>query len=336
MKKKFLLLVLAIFFLVGCATVKDEKPKDNYYNDNKELISCLENELTAHIVTELKSATDIPLNTFTRFENKVDYYKGAYSDDDNMFAIVQSNESVVLEDFDSYFSSKYDVYQTYYIVDGTKVYIRSDKNDVDLKELKKCGSGESVSFEEIDLDSKVINKLSKTKKVNIKIVDTTFGSIKDKSVIDEVLDIISKSKQYKGVIFTCDGSAISFEMYDSNDELIDSITVWADGRVMPDSISRGCEYYIVPSKFDIEKFIERETDYVFYTLGGFSTDKDTDDFLYEDDDYKYYVKHANSNDVTIRFNTNGLTMKLKYALKNDYIKPKQLVNYSELIIRREK
>lgn len=336
MKKKFLLIVLAVLFLAGCATVKDEKPKENYNNDNKELISCLENELNAHINIELRNVVDIPLDTFTRFENKVDYYKGAYSDDDNMFAIVQSNESVVLEDFDSYFSSKYDVYQTYYIVDGTKVYIHSDKNDVDLKELKKRCAGDSVSFEEIDMDSKVINKLSKTKKIDIKIVDKIFGSIKDKSVIDEVLDIISKSKQYKGVIFTCDGSAISFEMYDSNDELIDSITVWADGRVMPDSISRGCEYYSVPLKVDIEKFIERETDYVFYTLGGFSTDKDTDDFLYEDDDYKYYVKHANSNDVTIRFNTNGLTMKLKYALKNDYIKPKQLVNYSELVIRREK
>jgi len=140
MKKRELFLLIIgtlIFALTGCNN-EDKSDKDNEKVDDKNLIVCLTNTLGGYIVTEKNEFNDISLDDFTNKIDKVMYYKASYTDENNMYALVKTNEREVIKDFDLYFSNKYDIYQTYTINDDIYIYIHNNLNDMNLDELKKC------------------------------------------------------------------------------------------------------------------------------------------------------------------------------------------------------
>ena len=101
--------------------------KENY-NDLKDIyndinfMSCLVNQTGAYITSEISELKDMPISTFTTNEDEILYYKSSYTDNGNIYTILKTYDSEVIRDFDKYFSSKYDIYQTYSVNDSTDIY----------------------------------------------------------------------------------------------------------------------------------------------------------------------------------------------------------------------
>lgn len=190
--------------------------------------------------------------------------------------------------------------------------------------------------ESINVD--VINALSQTNKIIIKMNNKNLGTITDTTVIGEILDILSNASN-NNEIFNCDGHSIDFKMY-QNDKLIDTIYVWTHNeRVIPASIHKGCSYYYVSqNNKSIKKIIEEQTDFIFYTIYDYTEVCDTSlELIYEDNNYKYYFDCIKSNNVFIKFETSNLKITLKEALNKKYITPSELLKtYPDLLIKKAK
>lgn len=315
--------------------------KENYmdlkeiYNDIN-LLTCLVNQTGAYIMSEISELKDIPLSAFTTNEDKILYYKSFYTDNENIYAIVKSNDFETIRDFDKYFSNKYDVYQTYFINDNIYIYVHNKLNDIDFSDLKRCSSNlNKINTEDVKrIDSKTIEKLNNTNKIIINSGANKLGTIKNQEVINEIINIIADSKQY-GDAFLCDGHSFEFSMYSDN-TLIDIIYVWGDGsRLIPESIHGGCSYYKT-SNDNIMEIIERETDYVSYSLFSLSDSCEELEKIYSDEKYNYYFNCKEYGKMLIKFNTKYLKMNLRYALDNNYITLEHLSAYDEMIIKEEK
>lgn len=348
MKKTILTLILLGFIILaftGCSKKEDKIKQDIPENDNKELIACLENELGAYLVTESDTLVDIPLSDIKNSDQKIEYYKGVYASrhPKNRYVIISPKDGLYEADemkyFDKYFYQKYPIYQRKDVTNGgITIYIHNENNDVDLDSIVKTCTKKSDSIEGKSLPSKTIDKINDTKEIIIKSNNKDLGKITDSKKINELLEAISTSKQY-GDAFLCDGNAFDFEMYDKNGKFIDTIHVWGDGsRLIPKSISEGCSYYVITNDFDIRKFIEDETHFVFYGLSDFSTScNKVEEVIYEDADYKYYLDCQKSDEFLIHFGLTNQMMTLKYALTNKLINAETVHNdYPELLLRKDK
>ena len=347
MKKRLLTILLWLFIVIeisGCS--KSKQNDNNERNDQinqQEILSCLENELGSYIVTENATLKNLPLKEITDKEDKIAYYKGYVADANNMYVIYTGTityEYDVMKDFDLYFSEKFPVYQKYLFNNGIYILIHNTFNDIDFNALKKNCNKNSLEKENIkNIPSNILNKIEKTNKIVIKSGTSELGVITNKDKIANILDIVSKAEQYSirgsEVAYLCDGSAFTFEMYKDN-KLIETINIWYDGnRIMPESISGGCDYYTLPNEVtDFREIIENETDYLFYGISDYDLDCVSDkELIYEDDNYRYYLECQKSDKVLINFNLSNITMTLKDALNNGYINPKQME--ADAILKKE-
>ncbi len=345
MKKKIIAIMFCIIVflgLTGCSSKESKKSDQEIHQerDTEELYSCLENELSGYIVTEKSSLDILPLEDITNKKDKINFYKGFIANKNEVYIIFEMEdpqESEVLESFNKYFSNKFEIYQKYFFGNNAYIFIHNKNNDVDFKEIfNKCNQKKSLE-EGKSMPSKTIEQLKKTKKINIKIADEMRGTIDKEETIYEILNIIENAKMY-GDNFLCDGTSISFDMYDDKENIIDTVLIWSDGRLIPDSLSKGCGYYSSPSGHkDFKKIIEEETDFIFYNLST-STQKCQKDkiFIYEDEKYKYYLDCKERGNMNIHFTSTYLTMSLSYALNNKYINIKQLEMYDDLFIKEKK
>jgi len=340
MKKKLfglLVIVCLSVILTGCHS---DIADNNTNIDKKQMLECLEQELGGFLVTEKDSLESIPLNSITDKTDHIIYYSGVKANEDNMYLILETSVSEweVMRDVELYFSKKYSTYQSYDIpYQGIKIYFHNFFNDVNFDDLKQKCMKSSVTDGK-SLPSKTSNKLDKTNRIVIKSNDQEVGIIRDGEVINEILEIISNSKQY-GDTFLCDGYGFEFEMY-SDDNKIDTIYVWGDGnRLIPKSLHNGCSYYSISQESsDLRKIIEENSNYIFLNLLDYSElCEDQLELIYEDEKYYYYFPCQKSDQVFLHFELNYLTMPLKYALQHHYINPEYIERYdSDLLIKVEK
>lgn len=345
MKKISLTILLCgiiILSVTGCGKKSQEPDKKETADYDKELVQCLENELSSHLVTENDSLIEIPLSEIkNKDKEKFAYYKGMYASNhpENKYVIVFPKNGTydfyVMKDFDKYFYEQFPIYQEGDISSVT-FYIHTPENDIDFEDIaNKCIVSDN-SKDSKSIPTKILNKLNNTTKVVVKSFNSELGTITDKNKLSEILNAISGSRQY-GEAFLCDGNGFEFEMYDNDNKLIDTIYVWGDGkRLIPSSIHDGCSYYSTSNSIDLRKIIEDGTDYVFYSLLDFrDNENQKQQLIYKDDKNSFYLKSENTNEVLVRFMLNNKTMSLKYALENKYISIEKVVSkYPELLIKQ--
>ena len=223
---------------------------------------------------------------------------------------------------------------TIIIIVSLGITITGCENDNNLNNEKN----NKILSETIDND--IINKLSSTDKIIIKMNGTNkiLGTITKTDTINEVLDIIKNSKII-GEVCNCDGYHFNFQMF-SNNKLIDSIHIWTNNeRVMPASIEQGCAYYnVTTNNKTLKNIIEENTDYLFYTIYDYSENCDSaQELIYEDNQYKYYLNCIKSDKVFIEFTTSNNKITLKEALNKKYITPSKLLEtYPDILIKKKK
>lgn len=308
-------------------------------SSNYRKLKYLEKELNGYMLPE-KERVDIPLSEITDKSDKIVYFNGVKTNDENIYIIVETDmtyEWEVMRDFELYFAKKYPIYQSYNIPNtGIYIYSHNSSNDIDFEEIQSKFSNSNLSdMDGEKIPSKIINKLSETNKIVIQSGDTKIGTITNKKSISEILEIITTSKQY-GDVFLVDGHSFDFLMFNDKNELIDTVYIWRDWeRLVPKSIEGG--YYLITNKnYDLREIVSRETDYVFYVLLDYSEDYEGEqELIYETDKYKYYLKGKKSDEVLISFSLTNLTMTLKYALNNNYITLEELEEYSDDLLMKE-
>lgn len=304
-----------------------------------EIISCLENELGGYLVTEHDNLIDIPLSEIKNVNTeKIEIFKGKYASNhkDNMYFIVfpknGTYESDVINVFDEYFSKKFTTYQILSSPIIPTIYIHTEKNDIDIKKItNKCVINNSKQNSK-SIPTTTINKINKTNKIIIKSGEKELGIVKDTDKVKEIIDAISSANKY-GDVCLSDGHEFDFEMYQDS-KLIDTIEVWTDGRrVLPKSI-KGC-YYSISNGTDLRKIIERETDFIFYTILDYSdTCAEALELIYENNNHKYYLRCIKSDKVMIKFMIDNKVMSLKSALDNNLISADKIASeYPDILLK---
>lgn len=336
--------VVAILGFVGYVAdnpKKDEVPTEEI---NQELYQCLEHELEKYIALENEELIEIPLREIKDKDvEKIAYYKAVFASNhpENVYVMVYPLDGIydadVMKDFDKYFYEKFVIYQESTSSSGPTIYIHTESNGIDFKELwNSCSTNNDIK-ERKKIPSKIVKKLDDTTKIVVNAGENELGIINDPNKVIEIVNAFSSGKQY-GSAFLCDGHSFDFEMYDKDDKLIDTIYVWGDGnRFIPSSISGGCSYYFVSNDTDFRKIIEEETDYVFYNLRDYSNNCDMfEELIYSDGEYSYYLPCKKSNEVLVSFALTKRIMTLKYALNNNYLSALKVASeYPDTLIRKK-
>ena len=118
--------------------------------------------------------------------------------------------------------------------------------------------------ETVYVESEIIDNLKNTVRVDIRELteDKIVGTITDSETINELIDAISTSS-YSGSDCLADAHQMELEMYDENDNLLDTIDFWPNiERIRPENSSNKC-YFNVQGENTIKNIIESETDYKF-------------------------------------------------------------------------
>ena len=330
-------LIIAIIVLIIFSKGTYGKIRDNELDKRNEeiILDCIVNKLNDSIFSENNLSKEISLNTFTNKDSKIDFYKALENNQDSMYAMVKTYDYEVIRDFDLYFSSGYDIYQTYTFLDNVYIYVYSKNNKINFDDLGVCNNSE-FDLGEKDIKSinkKVVQKLNDTNKIIIKSGNKKLGIIKNESVIDEILNIITNSKRY-GNNFLLDAHQFEFEMYDELNNVIDTIYIWNDGvRLNLKSIGGG---YYFTDNLDLRELIERETNYIFYNLYNLTDSCKELELIYEDDKYNYYLNCKEYGTMLIKFDLTNMKMKIKYSLDNNFITISHLSLYDNMILKIEK
>ncbi len=316
---------------------EDNKATEDY---DKELVQCLESQLGGYLVTETDELIEIPLSEIKSSDKeKIAYYKGVYASNhpNNIYVMVfpknGTYESSVMKDFDKYFYNKFSIYQTYESPLTPTIYIHNQDNDVDFKDIvNKCVVKNSKDGK--SLPNNTLDKINNTTKIVIKSNQKELGTINDKDKLTKILNAIKSSKQY-GEACLADGYAFDFEMYDTDNNLIDTIYVWGDGNRLISKDMKGC-YYLISNGTDLRKIIEEETEYIFYGILDYrDNDNQKEQLIYKDDKNSYYIKSDDTNEIAIKFMLNNQIMTLKYALENKYISAEKVASeYPDILIKK--
>ena len=102
--------------VTGCDKEENNIQKEEY---NEELVSCLENQLGAHILSEQDDLEEIPLSDIKDSDESISYYKGyrASQNPDNLYVLIVWKDKIYsfdeIKEVEEYFYSKYDEYQEY-------------------------------------------------------------------------------------------------------------------------------------------------------------------------------------------------------------------------------
>ena len=338
---------LAVFGVLIYEKNNEETIPDEVNNPeekiNEELLKCLNNELGAHILSEQDDLVEIPLSDIIDTDENIVYYSGYYASNnpDNKYVLTVWKNKTYSSDtnkyFEEYFYKNYDVYQTYDISsEGISIYIHNSFNDVNYNEIiNRCVEKNMPEVRETMPDG-ITEKIKDTKEIIVKKSnDDYLGVIEDAETINKIIDIIASGKQY-GDVGMCDYHTLELALRSADNEVIDTIKLWSSGnRLMPESISSGCSYYITDD--DLREIIEDKTDYRFYGIMHNSAETE-DDYIpiYSDNNYTYYLSHLNKDDILIRFTLTNQTMSLEYALQNGYILASQVADEYPDILKRER
>ncbi len=342
-KKLLSIFIFSIITLgaIGCDNKNQEPIKPTTEDYDKKLMQCLESQLGGYLVSETDDLIEIPLSEIkNNDQDKIAYYKGVYASNhpDNIYMMVfpknGTYESNVMKDFDKYFSDKFSVYQTYESPLTPTIYIHKENNDVDFKDVVSKCIVKNTTEDSKPIPDNTLNKINNTAKVVIKSNQKELGTISNKEKLSEILNAISSSKR-SGDACLADNYSFEFEMYDKDNNLIDTIFIWRDGyRLIPKSIN-GC-YYLISNNTDLRKIIEEETDYIFYNILDYrESESQKEQLIYSDNKNSYYLKSDNTNEIAIKFMLNNQIMSLKYALENKYISAEKVANeYPEILIKK--
>ena len=118
--------------------------------------------------------------------------------------------------------------------------------------------------ETVYVESEIIDNLKNTVRVDIKELteEKIVGTITDNKSINELIDAISTSS-YSGTDCLADAHQMELEMYDENNNLLNTIDFWPSvERIRPENSSNKC-YFNVQGENTIKNIIESETDYKF-------------------------------------------------------------------------
>ena len=118
--------------------------------------------------------------------------------------------------------------------------------------------------ETVYVESEIIDNLKNTVRVDIRELteDKIVGTITDSETINELIAAISTSS-YSGSDCLADAHQMELEMYDENDNLLDTIDFWPNiERIRPENSSNNC-YFNVQGENTVKNIIESETDYKF-------------------------------------------------------------------------
>ena len=118
--------------------------------------------------------------------------------------------------------------------------------------------------ETIYVESEIIDNLKNAVRVDIRELteDKIVGTITDSETINELIAAISTSS-YSGSDCLADAHQMELEMYDENDNLLDTIDFWPNiERIRPENSSNNC-YFNVQGENTVKNIIESETDYKF-------------------------------------------------------------------------
>lgn len=118
--------------------------------------------------------------------------------------------------------------------------------------------------ETIYVENEIIDNLKNAVRVDIRELteDKIVGTITDSETINELIDTISTSS-YSGSDCLADAHQMELEMYDENDNLLDTIDFWPNiERIRPENSSNNC-YFNVQGENTVKNIIESETDYKF-------------------------------------------------------------------------
>ncbi|HIS12480.1 MAG TPA: hypothetical protein IAB40_05150 [Candidatus Onthocola stercoravium] len=118
--------------------------------------------------------------------------------------------------------------------------------------------------ETIYVENEIIDNLKNAVRVDIRELteDKIVGTITDSETINELIDAISTSS-YSGSDCLADAHQMELEMYDENDNLLDTIDFWPNiERIRPENSSNNC-YFNVQGENTVKNIIESETDYKF-------------------------------------------------------------------------
>lgn len=354
-KKKILIILFCGIMLLGITGCKnkneevkpapteenrEEEPTEIY---DREMMECLEEQLGGYLVGESDELIDIPLSEVKKSDQEViGYYKGAYASEhpDNMYMIVYPKsgfyDTFELLDFEKYFFDRFPLYQTSEIPHIPSIYIHNADNDVDFRYIEnKCLPKKHTEKGEF-VPSETLDKINTTTKIVMHYGGTEIGTITEKGKINEILSIISHSKRYSNECIQEDGYGFEFDMYNSNNEIIDTILIWSNGEVLMPSSNMSCHYFI-PSDVNIRKIIEEESSYQFYLLLDYreNTDETEQTLIYQDGKNSYYLNSKNPEKILVKFTLNNKTMTLKQALEDKYISPDKVINdYPDMLIKK--
>lgn len=118
--------------------------------------------------------------------------------------------------------------------------------------------------ETVYVESKIIDNLKNTVRVDIKELteEKIVGTITDNKSINELIDVISTSS-YSDTDCLADAHQMELEMYDENNNLLNTIDFWPSvERIRPENSSNKC-YFNIQGENTIKNIIESETDYKF-------------------------------------------------------------------------
>ncbi len=307
---------------------------------DEEYFKCLESALGGYLVTEKDDLIEIPLSEIKKNgTDQILYYKGAYASlhAANRYMLVYPKDGIyennITKEIDAYFYNQYGTYQTYMIPSGPILYVHNSNLDVSFSNILKMCTKKNPSLKETEIPSSIPEKLKETKKIIIQTDGTEIGAITDTSKIQEIQEAIASGKRY-GDVCLADNYRFTFLLYDSENHLLDTLYVWNDGNRIGTN-ETGC-YFHVTNGFDFKKLIEEETDFTFYTLIDFR-EEETDNlqFLYQENQNRYYIKSANVSDIRILFLINNQIMSLQSALEKKYISAEKVASdYPDILIKK--
>lgn len=109
---------------------------------------------------------------------------------------------IYMQDFDLYFSKKYNTFQLFDFASSIYVYLYNNENNTSKSELLMSYQVQNLEEMKIEnLPSKTIDELSKTNSIIIKKGSSKLGKITN-NVIEQILNYISMSKQYEENLWT--------------------------------------------------------------------------------------------------------------------------------------
>lgn len=314
---KKITIFLLIFLLTGCTSRVKKNSEISYSKQRDETFSCVKDELDKIIgkinyqeITEDDLFHDNP-------QNKM-YFKGAKSDGGRYLLIDTGIWSIEEQEliYKNFIQDEpvYQSFSDYFI----KSYIITPDNEVDINSLKeKCDKNMKLPIKGRLMPQRVLNKLDNTKKIKFIINKEEIGEIKKEENVEIFKEAMKYSRMREGA-YTCEGTIWKLELYNKNNELIETMDYYSNSGFVPKSTgSSGCGKYNFSKKYNLNKIITEETGYIFWGLESNISDEEDREkvFIYEDNNYKYYTY----NDLYINFYNENIEVKIKYALDNNYI-----------------